>query len=156
MRTRRLAALVVPLLLASQAFGSQAHPSRPDPETGKFRLALEITGGSRGGTFFSAWTDNQDVITDKDASDQQTVTYHRRYIWLEGCTWDASETLTPIDATHYTYQYRENPVSCPDGARAAVEAVTPRDGKVTVHPTADSRPLTPLVAWTPGWDKPRG
>lgn len=105
--------------------------------------------------YFSAWADGQDVVADKDGSDNQTVTYRRRYVWFDRCVWEATETLTPVDAKHYEYQYRETPESCPEGARAALGATTPRDGNVTVHPADDDRPLTPLTAWTKGWETAR-
>jgi hypothetical protein len=149
MRARWLAVLVVPLLLGSSS--RPRGPSQPEP---RFHLKLHVTRDG-GGFYFTAWADGQDVVAGKDAADRQVVTYHRRYIWFDHCTWDASEQLTPIDATHYAYTYRENPVSCPDGASAEVDATTPRDGKVTVVPADDDRPLTPLTAWTEGWDHAR-
>jgi hypothetical protein len=149
MRTPWLAFAIVPLLL-----GADAHPGRPPrAETRRFHLKLQAP--RQGGIYFSAWADDKDVVADKDASDHQTVTYHRNYIWLDGCVWEATETLTPVDATHYQYQYREAPQSCPDGATAAIGATTPRDGTVTVHPASDDRPTTALTAWGPGGDRSR-
>jgi hypothetical protein len=149
MRTSWLAFVIVPLLL-----GADAHPGRP-PQAETRRFHLKLHAPDHGGIYFSAWTDHKDVVTDKDASDNQTVTYRRWYIWLDGCVWEATETLTPVDPTHYQYKYREAPQSCPDGANAATGATTPRDGDVTVHPATDDRPITPLTDWSAGWDKPR-
>jgi hypothetical protein len=142
---RWLAVLVVPWLL-----GAEWHPPREVEQTRRVRLTREITAGA-GSVIFTAWADDE-VIAGKDASDGQVVTYHRRYVWLDRCTWDAAETLTPRDATHYTYAYREAPLACPEGAQASVGVESPLDGVVTVHPMTGERPLTPLVAWARGWE----
>src|SRR5580698_4690665 len=125
MQTRRmLVALALPLLAGSTI-------ERPRPETQKFRLELHVP--DQGGIYFSAW-DGNPVITDHDASDGKTVTYRRRYVWGDGCTWEASETLVPQRRDRYAYSYRERPLSCPAGAVAETFATTPRDGDVSVHP----------------------
>jgi hypothetical protein len=144
---RFLFVLVVPLLAGST--GTQ----RPSPELRK-KFRLDLHEEERGGIFFSAWGD-EDVITDHDGSDGKVVKYKRRYIWFDGCTWEATETLKPTAADRYHYTYREAPLSCPKGKTADTGATTPRDGHVTVHPVDTDKPLTPLVAWTRGWEKPR-
>ncbi|MBX3157013.1 MAG: hypothetical protein KF773_13645 [Deltaproteobacteria bacterium] len=135
------------------AGAARASESRPPPkkvqEQGRFLLKLHVP--SQAGIYFSAWGDG-DAVTDHDGSDGKRVTYRRRLVWTDGCTWEASEELTPVAADKYTYRYREAPLSCPPGATADVGATTPRDGEVTVHPIPDQRPLTPLVAWAKGWE----
>jgi hypothetical protein len=82
MRPPLLAFLVVPLLL-----GAAAHFREPPrAEAGRFHLKLHAP--AQGGIYFTAWADDQDVVSDKDGSDHQVVTYRRRYIWLDGCTWE--------------------------------------------------------------------
>jgi hypothetical protein len=138
-----LLALALPLLTGSTI-------DRPRPETTeKFRLELDVP--NQGGIYFSAW-DGNPVIAGHDASDGQTVTYRRRYVWDDRCTWEATETLVPKSRDRYAYSYRERPLSCPAGATAATFATTPRDGEVTVHPTKIAKPNTPLLAWARGWE----
>ena len=146
--------LFVPLLLGSSSTpGPTPHPL----EVKKFRFVLHVPEQS--GIYATAWSDDagksQDVITDHDGADGKTVVYKRRIIWIDRCTWDASETIKPTSADHYTYEYREAPVSCPPGVHADLGATTPRDGEITVVPLGKDAPLTPLFAWAKGWDKPR-
>jgi hypothetical protein len=135
--------LLIPLLLGADS-------GRPrNPEIRRFHLKRHVP--DQAGIYFTAWADG-DVVTDRDASDGQTVVYRRLLVWYDDCTWEASETLTPVAKDRYSYKYRETPVSCPKG-KTATGATTPLDGHVTVHPANDDRPLTPLVAWTKGWDR---
>jgi len=136
--------LALPLLA-----GSTSQRPASDGEAKKFRLELHVP--DQGGIYFSAW-DGNPVITDHDASDGKTVTYRRRYVWDDQCTWEAAETLVPEARDRYAYTYRERPLSCPKGAAAEVGETTPRDGSVTVHPTRLAKPNTPLVAWARGWE----
>ena len=137
-------ALVLPLLM-----GSDTKPRPRPPERKRFHLKLHVPDQS--GIYFTAWADG-DVVTNKDASDGKVVVYRRFLIWYDECVWEATETLKPVDKLRYKYEYRETPKSCPDGKQPNA-TTTPRDGDVTVHPANDNRPLTPLEAWTRGWDK---
>jgi hypothetical protein len=138
--------VALPLL----AGASTGRVARPEVTEKRFRLELHVP--DQVGTYFSAWGD-EPVIADHDGSDGKIVTYSRRYVWADGCTWEATETLVPNAADRYDYKYRETPLSCPAGAVAHTFATTPRDGSVTVHPTDSSKPLTPLAAWARGWEK---
>ena len=141
---------LVLLLLLGSLMGADAGKAKPEVIK-KFRL--ELHAPDQGGLYFTAWADG-DVIAAKDASDGKTVQYFRRYYWADRCEWVATETLQPIDAKTYAYTYRETPVKCAGGAKPSLGAVTPRDGKVTVHPLDKDRPLTPLDAWSRGYDRP--
>jgi hypothetical protein len=136
-------ALLVPLLLGAES----GRP--PRPELARFHLKLHAP--RQAGIYFTAWADG-DVVTDRDGSDGQTVVYRRRFVWYDDCTWESSETLTPVAKDRYDYKYREVPISCPRG-KAPSGVVTPLDGHVTVHPQSDDRPLTPLVAWVSSWSR---
>jgi hypothetical protein len=143
---RRLLLLpLLPFLLAS------SNETQPRKAEHKFRLELHVP--SQSGIYFSAWGEG-DVITDHDGSDGKTVLYRRRLYWYDNCEWEASEKLVPTAKDKYDYQYRETPVRCPKGSTADVNSTTPRDGKVTVHKLDQDLPLTPLVAWSKGWDTP--
>ncbi len=142
---RRVAWLLcLPLLAGS------VDTSRLKEQPKHFLLVLHLEH-EQPGVYFSAWNDG-DVIADHDASDGKPVTYVRKFYWWDGCTWEARDVLKPVGSDKYTYVYQEGPVSCPDGAVA--DPSVRRSGAVTVH-TTDKGPLTPLVAWAKGWDKPR-
>lgn len=143
MRFLLVVALVLPLLM-----GSESSPRPRPPELKRYHLKIHVPDQS--GIYFTAWADG-DVVTDKDASDGKRVVYHRFLIWHDECVWEATETLIPITRDRYGYEYREAARSCPDGKQPNA-TTTPRDGHVTVHPANDNRPLTPLSAWTRGWD----
>lgn len=136
-----LLVLLLPLLLGAER-------ERPRmPELG--RLHLKLHAPKQAGLYFTAWAEG-DVVTDHDGSDGKTVIYRRRFVWYDGCTWEATETLTPTAKDRYAYKYRETALSCPAGRRPE-GITTPLDGHVTVHPANDNRPLTPLEAWAKDW-----
>jgi hypothetical protein len=145
----RAVVLVVALPLLAGSSIERPPPSK-EVTPKKFRLDLHVP--DQGGIYFSAWG-NDEVITDHDGSDGQVVKYRRKYVWSDGCTWEATETLTPKSADRYTYRYREAPLSCPKGATADTGATTPRDGTVSVHEIDSTKPNTPLTAWARGWEK---
>jgi hypothetical protein len=92
-----------------------------------FRLALE-TRSSPVCYYGSAWNDG-DVFLTHDASDGRVVTLTSRYDFVDGCTWEATETLTP-SGDGYRYRYSERFVACRAGARPA--AACARTGTVSV------------------------
>ena len=144
-----LVLLAVPLLA-----GSDSRPTKlPKLEEKRFRLELKVP--DQAGIYFSAWADSDAVIA-HDGSNGKVVQFIRWFVWFDGCTWEASETITPTAADRYDYAYRERPISCPAGTSADPNAPTPRDGKVKVFPTDPKRPLTPFKAWAKDWDKSRG
>src|ERR1043165_3467238 len=92
--------------------------------TARRRFHLKRHVPDQAGIYFTAWADG-DVVTDRDASDGQTVVYRRLLVWYDDCTWEASETLPPVAKDRYSYKYRETPVS-PQAAR-------PRSGGHLLH-----------------------
>ena len=144
---RLLPLFVLPLLLAAET-----SPKRPPNDIKRYRL--ELTVPRQAGIYFSAWAEG-DAITDRDGSDGKTVVYKRKFIWYDGCTWEATETIIPTAPDKYDYKYRERPVYQPPGYTCNPDAETPRDGKIVVFPTDPNKPLTPLVGWAKDWDKPR-
>lgn len=78
----------------------------------------------------SAWNDG-DVFLSHDASDGRPVTLTSRYEFQDGCTWEATETLTP-NGSGYSYDYSEHYVSCRPGASPGIACA--RHGSVTVTP----------------------
>jgi hypothetical protein len=78
----------------------------------------------------SAWNDG-DVVMPHDASDGKVVTFTSRYDFRDGCTWEATERLTP-SATGYDYEYTEHAVECKRHKSPGLAC--PRRGHVTVVP----------------------
>jgi hypothetical protein len=149
---RRIPLACAALLLVPFLLGSAERVPPQKPESKLFHLKLHVPAQS--GIYFSAWGDGKDAVSAHDGSDGKTVTYRRRFYWYDNCLWDSTETLTPITRNEYKYEYREWPGKCPKGDTADSGAITPRDGTVTVHPADDDRPITPLFAWSTGWEKP--
>jgi hypothetical protein len=96
-----------------------------------YRLVLDTDAESNPACVFgSAWNDG-DVVLPHDASDGRTVTLTSRYDFIDGCTWEATETLTPADGG-YAYAYKEHIVECRKSARQGLACE--RTGHVTVVP----------------------
>jgi hypothetical protein len=121
-------------LLLGGALAASVAPS-PSPVravagAGSYRLVLE-TESNPACYYGSAWNDG-DVILSHDASDGRKVTLTNRYVFPDdGCTWEATEVLTP-SGDGYSYSYTERPVACPDDAAASIAC--PRQGVVAVVP----------------------
>ncbi len=94
-----------------------------------YRLVLE-TESDPACVYGSAWNDG-DVVLPHDASDGHTVSFTSRYDFEDGCTWEATETLTPSEIG-YDYEYKEHIVECKADARPGLAC--PRKGHVTVVP----------------------
>jgi hypothetical protein len=99
------------------------------PAGGAYRLVLETTSDPQC-VYGSAWNGG-DVVLSHDASDGRTVTLTSRYDFADGCTWEATETLTPSESG-YDYEYAEHIVECKKDATPGLAC--PRKGHVTVVP----------------------
>jgi len=121
-------ALLVGGVLAATVGGS---PVSLEPTAGapSYRLVLD-TESDPACVYGSAWNDG-DVVLAHDNSDGKTVTLTSRYDFQDGCTWEATETLTPSD-TGYDYEYAEHIVECKRDATPGLAC--PRKGHVTVVP----------------------
>jgi hypothetical protein len=122
-------ALLVGGLLAVSIGGT---PTSLEPASGSaqsYRLVLD-TESDAACVYGSAWNDG-DVTLPHDASDGKTVTFTSRYDFQDGCTWEATETLTPSESG-YDYEYAEHIVECKKDATPGLAC--PRHGHVTVVP----------------------
>ncbi len=120
-------ALVVGGVLAATIGGA---PVSLAPALGaSYRLVLD-TESDPACVYGSAWNDG-DVVMPHDASDGKVVHLTSRYDFRDGCTWEATETLTPSE-TGYDYEYAEHVVSCRRHVRPGIAC--PRSGHVTVVP----------------------
>ena len=100
-------ALGVGLLLGAGALGVREH-YRPHS------YLLVLDGARQDGMIYYSVFGPEPVIADHDASDGKPVVYRSDFEWVDGCTWQSVETLTP-DPTGYSYAYDEHLVACPDG-----------------------------------------
>jgi hypothetical protein len=122
-------ALVGGAVLAVSIGGS---PASLAPALGgqSYRLVLD-TESDPACVYGSAWNDG-DVVLPHDASDGKVVRFTSRYDFKDGCTWEATETLTPSESG-YDYEYSEHAVECQRAKRPGLAC--PRHGHVTVVPS---------------------
>jgi len=97
--------------------------------TAAYRLTLHTTSDSTC-YYGSAWNEG-DVLIAHDAGDGHVLTLTGRYDFEDGCTWEATEILTPTHSG-YAYSYSEQPISCAIGSRPA--RACSRVGTVDVAP----------------------
>ena len=122
-------ALLVGGLLAATVGGSPVSLA-PALDAQSYRLVLD-TENDPACVYGSAWNDG-DVVLPHDASDGKTVTLTSRYDFQDGCTCEATETLTPSESG-YEYEYVEHIVECKKDATPGLAC--PRKGHVTVVPS---------------------
>jgi hypothetical protein len=128
--TRPVALVGGALLAGGLALAGLSAPTRAiDATPTAYRLSLD-TASDPICYYGSAWNDG-DVFLSHDASDGRTVTLTSRYDFQDGCTWEATETLTP-NGGGYSYEYSEHYVSCRPGASPGIACA--RHGAVTVTP----------------------
>src|SRR5687768_3977093 len=81
--------------------------------------------------YLSAWR-NGDVNVQFENGELRPITFRVRATIPDGCRWEGTETLVPIDHRSFTYEYSERILSCPDGTESTYRE-TPRVGIVTVQ-----------------------
>ena len=121
-------------LLAGGALAMAIGPTSPltvacPAASTSFRLALQ-SESDPACYYGSAWNDG-DVVLAHDASDGRTITLTNRYDFEDGCTWEATEVLTP-SGSGYAYAYSERVVGCRIGATPAIACA--RTGTVSATP----------------------
>jgi hypothetical protein len=132
---------------AAVAIGLAQLPS-PHADGHAVRLTLEAPPPAHEGTIYlSVFTDGRDVTIATDYDDLVPIRFETRAWVSDGCRWLGSETLTPIDRTHYAYAYDEEVLECERGAPFITTVKTPRQGVVTVVPFAGHS--TRFMMWKP-------
>ena len=123
----------VPLLkqaaVASAALGLMVGLAVPHHHLNEHRLSLHAPARCNA-IYLTAWA-HGDVTIKRDDASPQPITFQTRGVIPDGCTWLGIETLVPIDAHRYYYEYNEEILSCPEGATRYIK--TPRQGIVTVE-----------------------
>lgn len=74
-----------------------------------------------------------DVIATFDDGELAPITYRQHAHIYDGCTWEGTETLTPISETQFHYDYSERRLSCDPDADLTLIVKTPRQGIVTIE-----------------------
>lgn len=123
------AALLV-IVAAGLASMSPCRFAGRSPSSTGYRLTLDAP--SDPACFYATvFEEGRFVMMIHDGSDGRPVHFSRQYEWMDGCTWEASEALSPHGAALYSYLYQERVVACPPGATPA--RACPRGGVVTVE-----------------------
>jgi hypothetical protein len=101
-----------------------------DSQLTSHRLVLH-TVSEPSAIYLSAWR-NGDVNVQFENGELRPITFRVRATIPDGCRWEGTETLVPIDHRSYTYEYNDRLLSCPDGGEGSYRP-TPRVGIVTVE-----------------------
>ncbi|HEX2573658.1 MAG TPA: hypothetical protein VH877_29175 [Polyangia bacterium] len=118
--------------------GAVALRGQTPPSAAAYRLYLSAPEDPRC-YYGSAWNEGP-VVSTKDPRSGRT-SYVRKFQFVDGCYWQATETLVPMDNGTVFYDYEEHVLSCNPGAVPA--ATCPRQGFVTVEPAGQDEALTP-------------
>ena len=117
--------LLLGLTVFAPSFASQ---DKPDHVTR--RLVLH-TVHEPDAIYLSAWR-NGDVNVQLENGELRPITFRVRATIPDGCRWEGTETLIPIDHRSFAYDYSERILSCPEGVESTYRE-TPRAGIVTVE-----------------------
>ena len=118
------------LLLGLTAFGPMFKHHETKSAMVTKRLALH-TVVEPTAIYLSAWR-NGDVTVQFEKGELRPITFRVRATIPDGCRWEGTETLVPIDEKMFTYDYEEEILSCPPGTESTYRK-TPRTGLVTVE-----------------------
>lgn len=99
-----------------------------EPRSGMVALELDATDSAN--CYYDSAFNGGAVTVERAAVEGQPIHLTQRYQWLDGCTWEAQETLIPHGQL-FSYSYEEHVVSCEIGA-VPLRACE-RRGVVTMH-----------------------
>lgn len=104
--------------------------SKGSPDLVTRRLVLH-TVSEPDAIYLSAWR-NGDVRVQLEDGELRPITFRVRATIPDGCRWEGTETLVPIDHRSFAYDYSERILSCPEGVESTYRE-TPRSGIVIVE-----------------------
>lgn len=113
-------------LLAATVGGFVAHKAHHK----RHHLVLH-TYSQRGAVYLTAWRHGP-VVAPFEGEELVPLTFTTVAEVNDGCRWEGTETLTPIEGHKFAYRYDEKILSCEPGADPYVK--TPRIGTVTISP----------------------
>lgn len=97
--------------------------------SGHYRLELQVTQDGEDGCFYgSPWYSGAPEASRIDAP----ITFQTRYDYVDGCTWESTETLIPVGDGKFSYQYHERMLSCDEDSEPGYAC--DRAGIVTAVP----------------------
>jgi hypothetical protein len=107
-------ALVAVPVLGMMTFGRG--PAEPSVRSAVVALDLDATNDPA--CYYESAFNSGTVVLERAAVEGRPLRLTQRYQWLDGCTWEAEETLTPHGSL-FAYSYEEHVVSCEVGATPA-------------------------------------
>ena len=120
-----LGSLVVGGLLLG--LGAAYEATRDEPVTRTLRLHAQA---EKDALYLSAWRAGDIQVTFPDDT-LRGVTFRIRAHVTDGCHWQGTERIVPIDGRTFHYDYSEQILSCRPGATPTRK--TPRQGLVTIE-----------------------
>ena len=81
-------------------------------------VALELDAPADPACYYESAFNGGTVVLERAAVEGRPLHLTQRYQWLDGCTWEAEETLVPHGSL-FSYSYEEHVVSCDVGATPA-------------------------------------
>jgi len=107
--------------------GALTLPPRHEPMTRRLVLHAHERPNA---IYLSAWRDGDLRVTFEDGQ-LRPITFHVRATLADGCRWMGTETLVPIDARTFAYEYDDTSLDCAPHETQYIP--TPRTGLVTVE-----------------------
>ena len=81
-------------------------------------VALDLDASNDPACYYESAFNSGTVVLERAAVEGRPLHLTQRYQWLDGCTWEAEETLVP-HGPMFAYSYEEHVVSCDVGATPA-------------------------------------
>jgi hypothetical protein len=107
-----LALVAVPLL------GMMSMSRGPEPSVKSAVVALDLDATNDQACYYESAFNSGTVVLERAAVEGRPLHLTQRYQWLDGCTWEAEETLVPHGSL-FAYSYEEHVVSCEVGSTPA-------------------------------------
>ncbi len=81
-------------------------------------VSLQLDATDDPACYYESAFNGGTVVLDRASVEGRPLHLTQRYQWLDGCTWEAEETLVPHGSL-FAYTYEEHVVSCEVGATPA-------------------------------------
>jgi hypothetical protein len=107
-------------LVAAPIIGSLSlcHYREAESAVRSSTVALELDATDDAACYYESAFNDGTLRFDRSAIEGRPLHLTQRYQWLDGCTWEAEETLIPHGSL-FAYSYNEHVVACEEGATPA-------------------------------------
>ena len=105
-------------LVAVPLFGMISMSRGPEPSVKSAVVALDLDATNDPACYYESAFNSGTVVLERAAVEGRPLHLTQRYQWLDGCTWEAEETLVPHGSL-FAYSYEEHVVSCDVGSTPA-------------------------------------